>query len=311
MIGESANAGEPANWEVEQGRVGRGGRTLPRSWDPGFPVRGFEFYDGRVGVERTTFVNFQPYTAGDGSRREESGLGYRIDNDFSIHPRNFASGLRFVNAKPVFLETPEVGHDGDVSAAFLDADGSVTGTAGRTVTTRNPFLYGTACEGRDDWNAQLCSGDYATLIVGAPGTPAAVKPVTLTRPDGQVQTLQANTDDAADSANSTILANSTYRVGFAGGTPAHTRFVLAHGENRTVTIALPRAAGFRVTHWDCDMSAPRQWCFGAATSLAALQAMTKAGYWYDDAGDADPVTGTLYLRIVAGADSTYDELEVQ
>ncbi len=309
VVGESANVGTPTSWEVKSGGVGRDGRSAPRPWDADYPVRGFEFYDGLVGVERTTFANFQPWSTPSGARREQSAIGYHVDDDFSIHPRNRASGVSFVNARPVFLEMPEVGHDGDVSAVFLDSDGSVTGTPGRSVMTLNPFLYGTGCEARPDWNAQVCTGDYATLIVGG-GTTASVRPVVVTRPDGQAQTLRGSSGDDSTEASTSVITNTAYTVAFNGGTPQRARFVLAHGTNRWVRISIPHATGFKVTRWGCNVGQSGSWCYGAAASLAALQSQSRSGYWYDDGGDADPATGTLHLRINAG-DSEYDELVVE
>lgn len=310
VVGESANVGTPESWEVRSGGVGQGGRSAPRPWDADFPIRGFEFYDGLVGVERTTFVNFRPWQTATGEQREQSALGYKLDNDFSIHPRNRAVGLRFVDAKRLYLRTPEVGRDGDVSAVFLDADGSVTGTAGRSVSVTNPFLAGAGCEARADWNAQVCMGDYATLIVGAPGSPASMRPATVTRADGRVQTLMASTDDDADQANTTVLTNAGYQVAYAGGTPQRARFILSRGRDRWVRIAVPRAAGFRVLRYGCDVGRTGSWCFAAASSSAALDGLSKSGYWYDDHGDADPATGTLHLRLDSSG-TDWDELVVE
>ncbi|MCW2971885.1 MAG: hypothetical protein JWN72_158 [Thermoleophilia bacterium] len=305
-VGETANTGTPQSWEARAGNVGRGGRSLPQPWDADFPIRGFEFYDGSVGSQGTTFANFQPYTDGAGAVRQQSALGYHVDDDFSIHPKNFVSGATFVNAKRVYLEAPEVGHDGDVSAVFLDTDGSVAGTPGRSIMTRNPFLYGSGCTNNDDWGAMLCSGgDYATLHVGAPDAGhAAVAPVKLTRPDGAVQTLMANTDDDADTATSTVLTGSAYTVDFTGGTPVKSRYVLANGNGTSVELAIPHGPSFRVSHYGCDMSVARQWCFGAAASLAALRSSTKSGYFYDTAA------GVLRLKLASG-DSDWDELVVE
>lgn len=310
LVGETANVGTPQRWEVRAGEVGRGGRSLPRPWDAAFPVRGFQFYDGRVGVERTTFVNYQPWTDAKGVTREQSGLGYKLDNDFAIHPRNFAAAVRFVNAKPVYMHTPQIGNDGELSSVFLDTDGSVTGSAGRSVTMGNPFLSGAGCEARAEWNAQVCTGDYATLLVGAPGNPAALRPVTVTRGDGQAQTMMASTGDAADDAQTTVLANAGYSVAFNGGTPQRTQFVLRNGRDRWVRVAIPRAEGFRVMRYGCNTAQVKQWCFATYPSSAALDAGTKSGSWYDDHGDGNPTTGTLHLRLVStGTD--WDELTVE
>lgn len=310
VVGETRNVGTPEEWEAYSGGVGRGGRSAPRPWEPEFPIRGFEFYDGRVGVERTTFVNFQPWRTPAGKRREQSALGYKLDNDFGVHPRNFATAVRFRNAKRLYLPTPRVGDDGAISSVFLDTDGSVTGSAGRSVMVRNPFLYGGRCVTRAAWNAQLCRGSYATLIVGAPDSSAALRPATITRPDGRSQRVMASTDREAREASTTVLANSTYSVAFKGGTPRRARFVMHRGDGRWVRIKLQRAQGFRVYRWGCDVADRRSWCFGAYGSQAALAAGSRTGYWYDTHGDSNPATGTLHLKLHSDGDD-WDELAVQ
>ncbi len=311
IVGESSNVGTPEQWEVHEGGVGRNGRSAPRPWEPDFPIRGFEFYDGRVGVERTTFVNFQPWTAPGGANREQSALGYKLDNDFSIDPANFANALTFVNAKQLYLPTPSGAHDGELSAAFLDADGSVTGTAGRRVMVRNPFLFGLGCALQSAWNAELCNGDYATLLVGAPGSRASLRPLTVTRGDGQVQTLTASTEDGgAENAATSVLTNAAYSLAFTGGTPASTSFVLAHGRDRWIRVAVPMAEGYRVLRYGCNVATPGSWCSAAYGSLAALTAGTRSGFWYDNGGDGDPATGTLHLKLNS-KDTDWDELTVE
>ena len=49
VAGETANKGNTYDWQVHNGWVGLDGRSFPRYWDPDSPVRGYEFYDGRVG----------------------------------------------------------------------------------------------------------------------------------------------------------------------------------------------------------------------------------------------------------------------
>jgi cell migration-inducing and hyaluronan-binding protein len=290
VVGESGNVGEAARWERDRGEVGRRGRSLPQPWNADYPIRGFEFYDGRVGVERTVFANFQPYRSRSGKLRQQSAIGYHVDNDFGIHAKNFASKVRFVNARRVYFEPPQIGHDGDVSAVFLDTDGSVTGRRGRSLMTRNRFLYGSGCRLRRDFNAQECSGDYASLIVGAPDDRRAMKPVRIRRDNGAVQTLTAS---GGGDAMTSILANRTYRVAFRGGTPKKTRYVLRHGRDRWVKVAIPHGPRFRVTRYGCEVADGRSWCYGKHASMASLDASDRAGYYYDGA------SGTLYLRLVS------------
>ncbi|CAA9500638.1 MAG: hypothetical protein AVDCRST_MAG45-1286 [uncultured Solirubrobacterales bacterium] len=310
LVGETANKGAPTQYETDRGRVGRDGRSLPRPWDSSFPIRGYEFYDGRVGAERTSFVNFQPYVTPSGQARQQSALGYNLTNHFSIHPRNFATALRFVNANRVHLPDLVVGYDGDASSVFLDTDGSVTGTAGRTVASNNPFLLGASCAPKAEWNAHVCDGDYATLSVGTgDGEPAAIKPLRLTRADGRIQTLMGSQSDSTR-AHSSVLTNSRYGVEYNGATPQRARFVLSRGRDRWVQLNVSRAEGFRVTRYGCNVGDPAKYCYGAAASLAALASATKSSYWYDNRGDADPATGTLHLKLVSNG-TDYEELKAE
>ncbi len=54
FVGETDNIGNPVTPE-EKGY----GRSLPKRLIPDFPIRGYEYYDYRVDVANTTFVNFQ------------------------------------------------------------------------------------------------------------------------------------------------------------------------------------------------------------------------------------------------------------
>lgn len=215
-----------------------------------------------------------------------------------------------MNAKRLYLPDPVAGMDGDASSVLLDTDGSTTGTAGRSVAANNPFLLGPSCASRADWNAHVCDGDYATLSVGTgDGDPAAIKPLMLTRSDGRIQTLMGS-ESGSTTARSSVLTNARYGVEYNGATPQRTRFVLGRGNDRWVHLSVPRAEGFRVTRYGCDVGDPKKYCYGAAASLAALGSATKSSYWYDDRGDGDPATGTLHLKLVStGTD--YEELKTE
>ncbi|QIN79004.1 transmembrane domain-containing protein [Rubrobacter marinus] len=294
VVGESANKGTPRSWETK----GLDGRSLPRFWDADFPIRGFEYYDGRVGAERTAFANFSPNT-----QRRAGALGFNLSNHFNLHPKNFATALSFVDANRVYLLDPEANMDGDRSSVFLDTDGSVTGTAGRTVAANNPFLLDGSCARRDEWNAHVCATEYATLDVGTlDGDPAAIKPLKLTREDGVSQTLMGCCDDST-TAHSSILPNAAYDVAFNGATPKKARFVLARGSGRFVRLGLDYPVEPKVTKYGCDV-AGTGWCGGGkAASLAELDARTVSGYYYDAAAKK------LHLKIVAGG-TDYEELQV-
>ena len=287
VVGETANKGMTESWE-EQGHEGR---ALPFFWEPDTPIVGFEFYDGRVGVSDTTFVGFNRNPV-----RESGALGYLTPDAFSIHPKNFASNVSFVNATPVYLADPEPGMDGDLSKVFVDHDGSVTGSAGKTVVVNNPFLLTDTCTFRAAWNAHVCDGDYANVILTShDGEPADIKPVTLTRSDGVVQTLMGCCDDS-DGAVTSVIPNQAYDLAFNGGTPAEVHLVLWNGRSDWVQFALSVPPTFSVNRWGYPVP--------AKTSLDALGSADRSAYYYDAA------TSTLHLRLV-GRDTDWEELRVE
>ncbi|GGJ63660.1 G8 domain-containing protein [Deinococcus aquiradiocola] len=201
LVGETSNAGHPPSWEA----TGDGGRSLPRPWDATFPIRGFEFYDGTVEVRNATLARFTPT-----AQRGASGLGYNRRNPFSLSPQNAASGLKWLDASNrVLLEDPTPGKDGDLAAAFLDRDGSVTGTPGRTVVASNPLLT-PGCTRTAAWNASVCAGPFLRLWFSSvsgekPGT------VTVTGAGGQVSLV--GTPSAGTSYSTTLPVGGRYALG--------------------------------------------------------------------------------------------------
>ena len=303
VVGETANKGTPKQWEIDRGEVGPDGRSLPFPWNPDFPIRGYEFYDGRVGAENTTFVNFTP-----NAQREASGLGVLLEDDFSLHPRNFAQSLTFVNAKRFYMPDPV--HDGDRSAVFVDQGGSVSGTAGAVVTANNEFLTTTDCTRNAGWNAYICppGTEHVSLISETlEGGPEKIKPLTITRePDGQTQTLMGCCDDSTDAVTN-LLADRNYEAAFNGGTPARFEFVLYEGGEdraRWLRVSVPYAQTPKVTKYGCDVASTR-WCGGGkATSLADLEAKTLSSYYYD------ATAKRLYLKLYSDH-TDWEEIEVQ
>jgi len=278
VVGETANKGAPYDWQVENGWVGLDGRSLPRYWEPEFPIRGYQFYDGRVGARNTTFVNFTP-----NAQRQASGLGVLLEDAFQLNPKNFATNLRFgEETNEVYMPDPVVGKDGDASAVFQDTDGSVTGTAGRMVVANNPFLLNDTCQYRSAWNTHVCGADYATLAVGTgTGNPNDIKPVKLIRTDGVTQTLMGCCDGST-TADSTVFSNKSYEVDYNGDTtPQRLRFVLMRGSGKWVNLSVNYPVTPKVTKYGCDV-ASAQWCGnGKATSLDNLRSKDRSSYYYD------------------------------
>lgn len=168
------------------------GQPKVRSDD--FAIRGFEFYDGTVYVRNTHFEGFKPETY-----RQAGALSILNHTAFSLSPANWAEGLTFsANTNRVRFEERtyeqreasyrehDSGSDGFASGTFLDATGSVTGTAGAYVTVRNPLLDQAGCQVRSEWNAFICTPTnglgYASLSLrDTSGSELSVGPVGIHR----------------------------------------------------------------------------------------------------------------------------------
>lgn len=286
VVGETANMGTTEPWED----AGFGGRALPFFWESDAQVVGFEFYDGRVGVSDTTFAGFQSNPV-----RGSGALGYLDEDAFSIHPKNFAENVDFIDSNRVYMADPVPGLDGDMSKVFVDRDGSVTGVAGSTVVANNPFLLNNACDYRTAWNSHVCVSDYASLWIGA-NSSEAVKPVVLERGDGVQQTLMGCCDNSKEAITSVIPARS-YSVDFNGATtPSDARFVLWRGRGEWIQLSLDVDPTFSVTRWGQNLA--------SVASLNALGQRTESGYFYDAA------TTTLHLKIAA-PNTDWEEIRVQ
>ena len=211
----------------------------PKPNDPAFPIRGFEFYDGRVGVERTRFVNFVPNAA-----REASALSALQYSPFFTDPGNYARGLVFENAQPVYFKpypvptNDRMGADGYRSNVFRDVDGSVTGRAGASVVMASPLLLGADCVVHREWNAAACDAPYGSLFVNDLDAPPK-------RPGPVRVTL------LADASSDTDVRDDTSRCAepAAAGQPARRREHQLSGEpargralRRTLRRRVPAAS---------------------------------------------------------------------
>lgn len=296
VVGETANLGNPPSWETK----GLDGRSLPRPWDASFPIRGYEFYDGRVGVTRVAFVNFQP-----NSQRQASGISYLRDNAFSIDPRNAADSVRFINANPVYQEDPDPTKDGDRSAVFQDITGSVTGTANRQVVVNLPFLVTPGCTFNAAWNSFVCNEKYGRLSVrNQDAAPATMLPVTITRGDGGAATSLNGTETAPEFSTSvytSILTGKTYTVSYGGSRPRKTRFELRYrslGDWVRLTVPVSSAP---FVYRDYNTSTR----LTAAASLAELDASSGEKYFYD------PSAGVVHIKLqVARSDRDWAVVDV-
>jgi cell surface hyaluronidase len=262
LVGASANAATP--------------------FSRNFPVRGYEFYDGRVGAERVTFVDYTPT-----ANNYMSALGFNRKNGFPVSSGNYADAVTFQNANQVYLEDPQADKDGDKAAVILDGDGSLTGTAGRYVVANNPFLITPGCVRRDAWNAWECSDRFVNIRVrGANGQ--VVAPLTLRRDDGATGQF-VGVPSQPSQVSASVVSGRRYDVTFAGGPPSQPQ-LYAYGLSASdfVRVSLPCPSASIDVVRDYNSSHP----IAPAANLAALDAGS-GGYYYD-AG-----SGLLHLKLMA------------
>ena len=260
----------------------------------GTPRRGYEFYDGRVGADRVTFVN---YTAA--GSIPSSALGFNRNNGFSVSTGNFAGVVEFINATPYYLETPHADKDGDKAAVFFDRDGAVTGSAGAFVVPNSPFLVTAACSAHPEWNAYVCPNRYIGLNLRSDAE--TVAPLTLTRDDAAAVTL-VGVPGNPNNAFASAMPGRAYTVQFAGAVPLRPRISLSRTvEGEWVRLTLPYPQAPQRVIRDFNGSQP----LVAAADLAELDASTGDRYWYD-AG-----TGLLHLKLVTRTGRTSATVQVE
>lgn len=202
VVGKSANAG-----------------SNPDAWSP---THGFWYYDGRVGVRRTTFARFVP-DANDDAR----ALAFFPSNPWPIDATNYASDLTFVDAARLGLDRPAERYDGTKSAVVVDADGTLTGARGASVVPDVPFLVDESCARRTDWSGWVCGTRMAQLHVRTVA--------------GTIQSLTARRDDGA----TTAVAPVAYDRAYASLTiPVGRAITLAPQRSASGALAL-QASGLR------------------------------------------------------------------
>ena len=175
-------------------------------------LKGYEFYDGRVGAEDVTFINF---TAS--SSVPAGALGYNRTNAFPIDTRNFAGNSTFINSNQVYIENPTADKDGDKAAVFFDENGDVTGVAGQSVAANVPILLTGACSYRSAWNAHVCTNRFINLAVRSGGN-EAVAPLDVSRDDAVSLALSGTGNDPEHAALSAIPGRG-YTLQWGGTQP--------------------------------------------------------------------------------------------
>ena len=258
-----------------------------------FPIRGYEFYDGRVGAERVQFVNFVS-----NGTRPASAFGYNRKNAFNINTQNFADGATFQNANHVYLENPQADKDGDKAAVFLDADGTVTGIPGAHVAANMPILLDNSCASHVDWNAFVCRGTYGMFSFNSgASTPENVAPMMITR-DDNVTASMAGSGNQLTSMNMSLLSGRSYTLQ-PSVVPSKPRLYWRYaspGDNARVSFPWTQPS---VIVWrDYDHSHP----LAAVGSVAELDASAGDKYFYDAAHQM------MYVKLVVRASQNYSTL---
>ena len=239
--------------------------------NPTWPVHGFEFYDGPVGAQQVTFANFQP-----NGTRDAGALGLEYQNWAMMNPANSVSGVRFVNARAVTFPTALQG-DGERMSIITDRDGSLTGTAGATVTVNNPLLVDGTCTARPDWNASICRSRFVGVSVQAFSSwDPIITPFNVERDDGQTGPTMTGYSTRWVALN--VPSRRTYTVRYPGRAALGVRIAydnLVDGE--WVRVTLPYTYGKFVIHREGDNFVP----LNPVGSFADLEAAARATFYYE------------------------------
>ncbi len=286
FVGETPNVGTWPEWDDASAAAGR---HLPRPWDPGFTVRGFEFYDGTVHVKDSRFAGYAP-----NATRQAAAISYLDFTHYATAADNWSAGLTFASGvNRVYLHSregsPEEGEDGYRSAVFRDADGSVTGAPGRWVTVNDAFLGGEGCTLRPEWNALVCAGPYLGLALDVVAGPSGgVGPVTVRRGDGASHVMYGSPDEPPRYFRTAARLGEEYAYEYAGE-PAHLRLGLTEGvaPGDAVVVSLPWGGEDAYPYVDWWVDARN--VAAEAGSLAELRAHDGPAYRVQD--------GRLWLKL--------------
>jgi hypothetical protein len=168
FVAETDNIGNPETPEEKAA-----GRSLPKRLIPDFPIRGYEYYDYRVDVANTTFVNYQ-----DNKTRKAGALSWLLFTSSGVTTENTIKGAKYVNSKPVYFPNIDWRFDNDnrgagayQSLAIHDLDGTTTGMGDSYILLydgeNNSVAADSSCRIEKSWNAAVCKGDIGRLNVGA------------------------------------------------------------------------------------------------------------------------------------------------
>ncbi len=174
FVGETENSGNPVTPEEKTY-----GRSLPKRRIPDFPIHGYQYYDYRVDVANSTFVNYQ-----DNARREAGALSWLLFTSSGVTTENTIKAAKYINAKPVHFPKYDSRFDNDNrggsayrTLAIHDLDGTTTGVNNSYVLLHDGEFDSAAtddsCKIQRSWNASVCTGDVGRLYFRGVGPAAA------------------------------------------------------------------------------------------------------------------------------------------
>jgi len=216
----------------------------PKPFERDFPIRGFEFYDGRVGVERTHFAGFRS-----NALRAAGALGTLQYSPFFTDPTNYATELTFTESDRVYFGrhagvTDRLGADGYRGTVFRDVDGSVTGARDAAVVLDTPLFADSDCRREIAWNARVCRASYASVFLtgidAGANRPGPVRVASTVRP--AYPTLYGNAEASRDARYQTnVRVGNAYVVRFAHDFPKRLQLGIRHLRDGDLTLILSQA----------------------------------------------------------------------
>jgi len=243
--------------------------------------RGFEFYDGPVGVRRSAFARFGP-----SSGALSSALAFKKHLPEPVHVENGVSGIEVLDdSRPVWIDRVEPWNEGHKSVVFQDETGSLTPSGKPWITAARPFLTTPECEARPEWNAQVCPGPYLMLQFNAEQNMGAF--VQAERDDGEVEEFKPST--SGRNVTFTLMPGRRYDFDMERPSGPLNLYLRGAGPNQWVDVVFP----YRGDLSPIFNNVTQQFLQGLGTREALSAAQTSA-YWYDRANSR------LHMRIHSG-----------